>query len=209
MMKQWKIIMSAIVVAVIANTSMAGEKSVKLPSGWMPHGSLGSLYWTGFSAPDSTECGTSCFMLVGIQDEAHQKPGAFAAITKMVDVSQFQDHEFSLSLKYSQDGRLENKDVWLRFFDEKGEIAKLRVPLLESANDAFASTQMNFLVPRHAQKMEMGFGLSGFGRLEFGDLKLTPIQQRESLINHIANTSNTSITSNTLNESILALRVDR
>lgn len=184
-MKHWKILTLATFVAVAANVSRADDTKVKIPAGWTPHGSLGTTYITGFSAPEKEECGIACYMLIGTGDENSSSKGDFAAITKTVNVSHLQNQEISMSMKYSQEGMLENKDIWVRFFDERGEISKQRLRLSEQANDNFVPATMNFLVPMTAVTMELGFGLSGFGRFEFGALHLMLAPQRDSIANRI------------------------
>ena len=184
-MKHLRLLVIASVVAIAANISRADDRDLKIPSGWTPHGDFGKTYLTGFSAPESAECGSACFMIVGTQEENNSSNKEFAAISKTVSVGHLQNQEISLSLRYSQDGPLENKEVWVKFFDEHGEISRQRLRLKESANEHFTQTSIQFLVPRMANKMELGFGLRGYGRFEFGGLKLEVVAQGDSLANRI------------------------
>lgn len=184
-MKNWKIVLVAILVSISANVSKADESEVKIPEGWVSHGSLGKTYKTGFSAPEIDECTTACFMLVGPDKSDRVSDDEFGAITKTVNVGHLQNQEMLVAFRYSQEGKLESKDVWIRFFDEKNEIAKQRLRLTEQANDRFVSAKMNFLVPASAVKMELGFGMSGYGRFEFGDLRLAVYPASHSISGRI------------------------
>lgn len=178
MMKQWKMVISAVLVAIAANTSFAGNAKMNVPSGWELHSSGKARYDIGFAHPEGST--SRRFVL---RSNSTASDADFVAITKLVDVSKLQGKAAFLSIFLRGTGPLEHKDVWLRFFGPNGELFSQQTEIIADDDpvlgDKLSPSFMKTVVPHGATQMEVGMGMKGKGTFELGRLTFNLINETQ------------------------------
>ena len=180
MMKQWKIILSAVVVAIAANTSFAEDAKLNLPKGWELHTSRSGQYDLNFTS--ALGANNRRFVLSsksGVSDTD------FVAVTKSVDVSKLQGKPAFLSVFFRGTGPLANKDVWLRFFGKDGELFYQQIEMFADDDtvlrDKLSPSFLKTVVPAGATQMEVGIGMKGKGSFELRRLTFNLIEESRDM----------------------------
>lgn len=202
MMKQWKMVMSAVLVAIAANTSFADDTKTNLPKGWELHTSSKGKYELSFANPPG-----SSYRRFVLRSNSNASDSDFVAITKVVDVSKLQGKAAFLSIFLRGTGPLEHKDVWLRYFGQNGELFSQQTEIFADDDpilkDKLSPSFMKTIVPIGATHMEVGMGMKGPGTMELGRLTFqlitepqdTPkMVQREPLVKKLKSVGSLSTT---------------
>ncbi len=176
MMKQWKMIMSAVVVAIAANTSFAEDTKPNLPKGWELHSSGSGKYDLNYTS--AAGANNRRFVL---SSNSSATDSDFVAITKTVDVSKLQGQAAFLSVFLRGTGPLANKDIWLRYFGRDGELFSQQVEMFEDDDtvlrDKLSPSFLKTVVPFGATQMEVGIGFKGKGTFELRRLTFNLIAE--------------------------------
>lgn len=180
MMKQWKMVMSAVLVAIAANTSFADDTKTNLPKGWELHTSSKGKYELSFANPPG-----SSYRRFVLRSNSNASDFDFVAITKVVDVSKLQGKAAVLSIFLRGTGPLEHKDVWLRYFGQNGELFSQQTEIFADDDtilkDKLSPSFMKTIVPIGATHMEVGMGMQGPGTLELGRLMFQLVGESQDM----------------------------
>ncbi|WMW80181.1 hypothetical protein RF679_16230 [Undibacterium cyanobacteriorum] len=220
-MNHWKTLLVASVIAIAVNASFAESVTTPMPQAWIPGAGLGKQFATKFEQEEKLSSITAAFGQVNTGKDKDQiftisaRPSASVndagVLTRVIDVRQWQNRSFNLAFFFKQEGEIANKDVWVRFFDERGQISLTQVNLPLSYDDRNAKEHwLNAIqllrIPAQAQRMEIGIGMRGQGQFKIRNLTIRPIpvnygeQEKASLayaaptMRHIENVKIESIT---------------
>jgi hypothetical protein len=172
LMKHWKLIVSAVVIAALANMSFAEDNKSSFPKTWEAQGNNLANYKISLENDVSQ---TKNSKILSLQSMDNVKDSDFVALTKLVDVSQLRGRGGMLSLRFKELGYSTQKDLWLRFFDDENEIIHMDIePVGEydpKKRHSFRNAVAFFKIPQGATKMEVGFAWRGEGSLQISELE--------------------------------------
>ena len=186
-MKHWKTLLAANIVAIVVNASFAESINTPLPAGWIAGGSLGKHFTTSFTKEETlsvlsamfgqVESGKDKDTVFTITAKSSATEADVGVLTQVIDVTAFRNQTYSLAFFFKQEGEIANKDVWFRFFDERGQIVltQLDLPISfddKNAKDEWLNVAQQFRVPNNANRMEIGMGMRGQGKFQLRNLTL-------------------------------------
>jgi hypothetical protein len=172
LMKHWKLIVSAVVIAALTNMSFAEDDKASFPKGWEAHGAYPANYEVMLE-PGTSQAKNEKHILIRSKTDA--KETDFVAITRFVDVSHLRGKGGALAVRFKETGYSTQKEMWLRFFDDNSEIIQMEIETVGTFDPSkVRSTKPAaafFRVPQGATRMEIGLGLRGQGSLEISKLE--------------------------------------
>lgn len=189
-MNSWKYLLAAATTAVVLNFSLAAPSDVAVPRGWVASGDFGRHFLTEQRTEPTLGAMTALFSHVRVGEKFDSVfsivslPTASdrdrAVVSYPSDVSKYQNNVFHFTFFFKQEGGVQKKDAWVRFFDQNGQIQLTQFDLpLEAAEKSpeheWVPVMSQFRVPMNARKMEIGFGQQGKGRFEIRNLTLMPL----------------------------------
>lgn len=186
-MKHWKTLLAASIVAIVVNASFAENINTPLPTGWIAGGTLGKHFTTSFTQQEKLFVLEAVF---GKVKSGSDKDTAFiitaknsatesdaGVLTQVIDVTALRGQTYNLAFFFKQEGEIANKDIWIRFFDERGQVALTQFDLPTSldgknAQDNWLNVSQQFRIPSNANRMEVGMGMRGQGTFQLRNLTL-------------------------------------
>nr|WP_315486663.1 hypothetical protein [uncultured Undibacterium sp.] len=189
-MKHWKTLLAASIVAIVGNASFAENINTPLPAGWIAGGSLGKHFTTSFSQQEklffldlafgkvtSSKDKDTAFSITAKSSATESDTGV---LTQVIDVTASRDETYNLAFFFKQEGEIADKDVWIRFFDERGPITltQLDLPISfmeRNAQDNWLNVSQQFRIPSNASRMEVGIGMRGQGTFQLRNLTLMSV----------------------------------
>lgn len=169
MMKHWKILIAAPLVAFAVNFSYAGAVKTGIPKGWAGNGAIATHYETGLDESQGTAAQPAFFITA--KDAGKND---FAAITQVVDASAYRGKLMSLTASALHIGDLGGYEFWIRTIDEKGNVSITSAWARKS--DTWETVRVKLMVAANAQKLELGVGIREKGKLLVKELSFTEAQ---------------------------------
>lgn len=159
MMKHWKILIAAPVVAFAVNFSFAGAVNSGVPKGWTANGALTSHYESGLDTSKGSKEQPAFFMAAkeGIANDD------FAAITQVVDATAYRGKIMSFTALAMHLGEYGGYEFWIRTIDDKGGVSISSTWARKS--ETWETIGVRSLVPVNAVKLELGVALKDKGKL--------------------------------------------
>lgn len=170
MMKHWKILIAAPLVAFAVNFSVAGAVNSGVPKGWTANGALATHYESGLDASQGSKEQPAFFMAAkeGITNDD------FAAITQLVDATAYRGKTMHFTASARHMGELGGYEFWIRAIDDKGGISLSSSWARKS--DAWEAIRVRLLVPANATKLELGVALKDKGKLFVKGMNFSDVQ---------------------------------
>lgn len=159
MMKHWKILIAAPLVAFAVNFSFAGAVNSGVPKGWTANGALATHYESGLDTSQGSKEQPAFFMAAkeGMANDD------FAAITQVVDAAAYRGKTMHFTASARHMGELGGYEFWIRTIDDKGGISISSSWARKS--DTWEAIRVKLLVPANATKLELGVSLKDKGKL--------------------------------------------
>ena len=157
-MKQWKILFAASAIAFVVNFSFAGAVRMGIPKGWTGNGAIATRYETGVDEAKGTP-GQPAFF-INAKDAGKED---FGTISQMLDATPYRGKIISLTASILHAGDLGGYEIWIRVIEgkDRSSISSSWGPLSSKWEDVRAKLS----VPENAQKVEIGIGVRGQGKL--------------------------------------------
>ena len=164
MMKHWKIVVAAPMVAFVVNFSFAGVVKPGIPKGWMGSGAIATLYETGIDEGKGTPEQPAFF----ISSKGAGKED-FGAISQMLDATAYRGKTMSLKASVLHTGEKAGYEIWIRVIESK---TKSSISSSWGTRSSWEDLSVKLSVPASAEKLEIGLGVRGQGKLLAKGLKL-------------------------------------
>ncbi|MBI3731490.1 MAG: hypothetical protein HY254_24595 [Burkholderiales bacterium] len=195
MMKHWKILIAAPLVAFAVNYSFAGAVKTGIPKGWVGNGAIATHYESGLDESQGTKEQPAFF--IAAKDTAADD---FAAITQVVDASAYRGKVMMFTASALHVGDLGGYEFWIRTTDEKGNTSIASSWARKSSD--WEAVRVRLSVNANAQKIELGVGVRDKGKLFIKGLSFTeaqtsnPIPESKPIANKISMGSATTTMQN-------------
>lgn len=181
MMKHWKILIAAPLVAFAVNYSYAGAVKNGIPKGWTGSGAIATHYESGIDESQGSKEHPAFF--IAAKDA---KADDFAAITQVADATAYRGKTMSFTALVLHMGEYGGYEFWIRTVDDKGGVSISSTWARKS--DTWEAIRAKLTVPANATKLELGVSLKDNGKLfvkgmAFNDMQTkTPIPESKDYV---------------------------
>ncbi len=174
MMKHWKILIAAPLVAFAVNFSYAGAVKTGIPKGWIGGGAIATHYESGLDESQGTKEQPAFFITA--KDAGKDD---FAAITQVVDAAAYRGKVMIFTASALYIGEPGGYEFWIRTIDDKGSVSITSARARKS--DTWETVKVLLRVPANVQKLELGIAVRDKGKLLAKGMNFTEAQTSNPL----------------------------